>query len=55
MDGIDWVELERRLQLNEAKSDGMGGSAKDLGVRETLIFITTIVLTVLAALLWRQL
>lgn len=53
MDSIDRAELERRLRLNEAELKSKGASA-DLGFGETLLFVATIVVVSLVALLWSQ-
>ncbi len=53
MDGLDHEELERRIKLNEAELESDSGFVGDLGVGETLIFIATLVVVVLVALMWR--
>lgn len=53
MEGIDYAELERRLQLNEAELTKNDSAARDLSVAETIIFVATVIGIVLATLLWR--
>lgn len=54
MQGIDHSELERRIAEHEAYVQRNAGSF-ELGLRETLIFIATIILVVATALVWRAL
>lgn len=54
MDGIDHLELERRIAEHEAYVQRNARSL-ELDLRETIMFIVTIVLVVAMALVWRVL